>query len=291
MRGLLERTLSEAIRLEIRASEDLWLCMADSAQLENAILNLVINARDAMGAGGRIAMEASNLSLDEARAAEHSDVGAGSYVAISVRDSGAGIPTEILPRVFDPFFTTKEVGAGSGLGLSMVYGFARQSGGFVSLESEVDLGTEVQICLPRVEAEGESRDARESDVERRGSGESVLLVEDDRTLRKLLASNLADLGYSVTQAEDGAEALAILHGDDPVDVILSDVVLPGVYSGPELIREVARRRPRVRSLLMSGYASEAPEPGEAPLGGVELLRKPFRKGELARMMRAVLDGK
>ena len=289
MRSMLESTLSEAIRLEIRAPLDLWLCMADSAQLENAILNLVINARDAVGAGGRIAIEASNLSLDEARAAAHSDARPGSYVAISVRDSGAGIPAEIRSKVFDPFFTTKEVGAGSGLGLSMVYGFARQSGGFVSLESEVDLGTEVQICLPRVEAREDGQRVGDSGVIPRGNGESVLLVEDDSTVRRLFASTLEDLGYSVIEAEDGAKALAILHEDAPVDAILSDVVLPGCHSGADLIREVARRRPGVKPLLMSGYGSETLEQSESALEGVKLLRKPFKKGELARVLRAVLD--
>jgi nitrogen-specific signal transduction histidine kinase len=291
MRAMLESTLSEAIRVEIRAQEDLWHCMADSAQLENAILNLVINARDAMSAGGRVVLEASNLTLDPAGAAAHSDARAGSYVAISVRDSGAGIPPEVLPRVFDPFFTTKEVGAGSGLGLSMVYGFARQSGGFVSLESEVDLGTQVQICLPRIQAAEAAGGAEDSDAPSRGNGESVLLVEDEPTVRKLLVSILEGLDYAVTPVEDGSEALAILHENDPVDVILSDVVLPGVYSGPDLIREVARRRPGVKAVLMSGYASEVLESSESPLEHVKLLHKPFKKGELARTLRAVLDGR
>jgi signal transduction histidine kinase len=291
MRSILESTLSEAIRLEIRTQEDLWPCMADNAQLENAILNLVINARDAMGAGGGLTLEASNLTLDETWAAAHSDARAGSYVAISVRDSGAGIPAEALPRVFDPFFTTKEVGAGSGLGLSMVYGFAVQSGGFVSLESEVDLGTEVQICLPRIPTAEVAGGTQDSDAIPRGNGESVLLVEDEPTVRKLLVRTLEDLGYAVTQAEDGAAALEILHEDHPVDVILSDVILPGAYSGPNLIGEVARRRPGVKALLISGYASGVLERSEASLEDVKLLQKPFRKGELARSLRAVLDAK
>ena len=224
------------------------------------------------------------------RAAAYSDAHAGSYVAISVRDSGAGIPADILPRIFDPFFTTKEVGEGSGLGLSMVYGFAKQSGGFVSLESEVDLGTEIRICLPRVEVVENKPDAESLDVTPRGSGESVLLVEDDPRVRRLFASTLEGLGYSVIQAEDGGEALAILHEGEPVDAILSDVVLPGAYSGPDLIREAGRRRPGVKPLLMSGYASGAFERSESMLDGVTLLHQPFKKGELARVIRAVLDG-
>jgi signal transduction histidine kinase/ActR/RegA family two-component response regulator len=291
MRSILESTLGEAIRLEIDAQEDLWLCMADSAQLENAILNLLINARDAMDAGGRIGIEASNLTLDAAGAATHSDARAGSYVAISVRDSGAGIPAKILPRVFEPFFTTKEVGAGSGLGLSMIYGFATQSGGFVSLESELGLGTEVQICLPRIEAGEDATGDEDLGAIPHGNGELVLLVEDEPMVRRLLASILEGLGYTVTQAEDGAEALAILREDNSVDAILCDVVLPGVYSGPDLIREVARRRPGVKALLISGYASKALERSKAPLENVKLLQKPFKKGELARALRAVLDTK
>jgi CheY-like chemotaxis protein len=172
----------------------------------------------------------------------------------------------------------------------MVYGFAKQSGGFVLLESEVGLGTEVRICLPRVEAEEDSRGAGDPDVIPRGNGESILLVEDDLMARKLFASSLEDLGYCVTQAADGGESLAILHEDEPVEVILSDVVLPGVYSGPELIREATRRRPGVRSVLMSGCASGAFERSESLLEGVKFLHKPFKKGELARVLRAALDG-
>jgi signal transduction histidine kinase len=291
MRGILESTLSEAIRLEIVAQEDLWRCMADSAQLENAILNLVINARDATDAGGSIAIEASNLTLAATQAATHLDARAGSYVAISVRDSGSGIPAELRSRVFEPFFTTKEVGEGSGLGLSMIYGFATQSGGFVSLESELGQGTEVKICLPRIEPGEDIAGDEDSDAVPRGNGESVLLVEDEAPLRRLVASMLEGLGYRVRQVEDGAEALATLHEDDSVDAILSDVVLPGVYSGPDLIREVARRRPGVKALLMSGYARKALEQSGGSLEGVTLLQKPFKKGELGRTLRAVLDAR
>jgi CheY-like chemotaxis protein len=161
----------------------------------------------------------------------------------------------------------------------------------VSLESEVDLGTEVQICLPRIPTAEVAGGTQDSDAIPRGNGESVLLVEDEPTVRKLLVRTLEDLGYAVTQAEDGAAALEILHEDHPVDVILSDVILPGAYSGPNLIGEVARRRPGVKALLISGYASGVLERSEASLEDVKLLQKPFRKGELARSLRAVLDAK
>jgi len=289
MRGLLESTLSEAIRVEIRVEEDLWNCMADPAQLENSILNLAINARDAMSGGGRLVLEASNLRLDEAGAAEQTGARPGSYVAISVRDSGVGISGEILSRVFDPFFTTKEVGAGSGLGLSMVYGFARQSGGYVSIHSEVNMGTDVRICLPRTQAPPLCVDAADSDLIPSGNGESVLLVEDEPAVRRLVVSNLHDLGYDVVEVGDGSEALAILHEGRHFDLLLSDYVLPGGYSGLELAREVVRRRPGVKILLMSGYAADAPTREELLAQRVALLPKPFRKSELARMLRSALE--
>ncbi|HEY5657610.1 MAG TPA: ATP-binding protein, partial [Myxococcota bacterium] len=291
MRNMLESTLSKAIRLEIQTQEGLWHCMADDAQLENALLNLVINARDAMVRGGTITIEASNLTVDEARAATHAGAQAGSYVSISVRDSGSGISADVLSRVFDPFFTTKEVGAGSGLGLSMVYGFARQSGGFVSIQSEIDQGTVVEICLPRTEDSCEAADELDPEALPRGEGECVLLVEDDLTVRRLLVSLLEGLGYAVIEAEDGARALSILHEGVAVDAILSDVVLPGVCSGPDLIREVAQRRPGVSAVLMSGYARDALENSEFALQDVSLLQKPFKEADLARALRLALDGR
>jgi len=288
MRGLLESTVSEAIRVEIRVQEDLWYCMADPAQLENSILNLAINARDAMRSGGNLALEVSNLTIDEDRASTQSDIEAGSFVAITVRDSGVGIPTDVLSRVFDPFFTTKEVGAGSGLGLSMVYGFARQSGGHVSIHSEEDMGTEVRIILPKTDASATSSDLADPDVIPRGDGESVLLVEDESAVRKLIVSFLEDLNYVVAEVGNGSEALAILHEENHFDLLLSDVVLPGVYSGADLAREVIRRRPGVKVLLMSGYATDVRDREDLAGRDFALLHKPFKKGDLARRLRAIL---
>ncbi|HEY5658429.1 MAG TPA: ATP-binding protein [Myxococcota bacterium] len=289
MRILLERTLGERIRVEIGECEGGLRCVADRAQLESVLLNLAINARDAMPEGGTLAIEAASAMLDEAQAAERPDAERSPYTVISVRDTGVGIPADMLGKVFDPFFTTKAVGAGTGLGLSMAYGFAKQSGGYVSIDSEVGEGTEVRLYLPATQEA-----AREANDEASGEmpvarGESVLVVEDEAAVRKLVVTFLQKLGYRVTAVADGEKALAVLEGAEPCDLLLSDVVLPGELSGPRLVREAEQRWPELRVLLMSGYA-QGVLLAEAPSWPRDrLIQKPFRKLELARKIRALLD--
>jgi signal transduction histidine kinase/CheY-like chemotaxis protein len=288
-KDLLTRTLGERIQVTISGHENAWRCLADRAQLENAILNLAINARDAMPGGGEIEIKASNITLDEMYAAEHPEVRAGAFVAFSLQDSGVGISAEDLPRVFEPFFTTKEVGSGTGLGLSMAYGFAKQSGGHVTRESRVGSGTRVTLYIPYAEAQVESAEAESRTDVPQGSGESILLVEDELAVRRLVSNILKGLGYQVTEARDGDEARALLEGIGTLDLLLSDVVLPGSLSGRSLAAAVVQRRPRTKVLLMSGYAPDVLDErgvsGRAP----ELLHKPFGKATLARKIRSVLD--
>jgi len=288
-KNLLARTLGERIQVTIGGQENAGFCLADRAQLENAILNLAINARDAMPDGGEIEIKVAKINLDELYAAEHPDARAGAFVAFSIQDSGMGISAEDMPRVFEPFFTTKEVGSGTGLGLSMVYGFAKQSGGHVTIESRVGSGTRATLYIPYAETQVGSAEAESRPDAPRGSGESILLVEDEPAVRTLVSNVLKGLGYQVTEAQNADEALALLEGMGALDLLLSDVVLPGSLSGRSLAIAVAQQRPRTKILLMSGYAPDVLDErgvsGRAP----ELLHKPFGKAELARRIRSVLD--
>ena len=289
VRNLLERSLGERIRVDLGDGATPLHCVADRAQLEGTLLNLAVNARDAMPDGGALSIRASRVAVDEAYAASHPEAQPGEYVAISMRDTGTGIAADILDRVLEPFFTTKDVDEGTGLGLSMAYGFAKQSGGYLAIDSAVGEGTEVRIHLPLAEAPLPALEGDAGVGDFRGRGESVLVVEDDPPVRRLVVALLDELGYRVRTAGDGEEALAALESAPPVDLLLSDVMLPDGLSGRELAREVAERQPPVKVLLMSGYAQKVLE-REGPLApGEVLLYKPFRKIELARRIRAVLD--
>jgi prevent-host-death family protein len=287
MSDLLRRTLGETIEIRTVSVAGLWRAMADPGQVENAILNLALNARHAMPGGGRLVIETDNASLDEAYLAGHPGAVAGDYVMLAVTDTGSGMTSEVLAHAFEPFFTTKEVGEGSGLGLSMVYGFAKQSGGYVTLHSEAGRGTTVKLYLPRSDLSTQSAgEAATHDVPL-ARGETVLLVEDDADVRELAANLLDVLGYRVLEAPDASIALKILEGGAEADLILSDIVLPGGMSGVDLAKEVRRENPGVKFLFMSGYAEKAlPLVG---LTGEELLSKPFRKHELAQKLRAALE--
>jgi CheY-like chemotaxis protein len=290
IRLLLGRTLGETIRVTIEGCEGLRPCVADRSQLESAILNLTVNARDAMRDGGEIVIRGSNVDLNETHAAEHPESQPGSYIQICVSDSGSGIPAKLLPRVFEPFFTTKEVGAGTGLGLSMVYGFAKQSGGHLEIESEEGTGTKVRLYLP---SNGETQWPLEPEEEPdtpMGRGETVLVVEDEPAVRKLVIMLLDELGYQVVgAAADGSEAIGLLGEIESLDLLLSDVVLPGGRSGADLAKEIGLQRPDTRVLLMSGYAPESAMAAAQLEPGIETLQKPFRTGDLARAIRAALD--
>jgi signal transduction histidine kinase len=288
MTALLERTLGEKIQLRFEMSADIGPCMVDRAQLENAILNLVINARDAMHSGGLITIETSNVTLGAREVAKYPEATAGDYVSIAVRDTGIGMHARVRARVFEPFFTTKDVGAGSGLGLSMVYGFVKQSGGHVSIESEEGSGTEVCLYIPQTDLLPDPIENIDIGVAPSGWGESVLVVEDDPALRKVIVSFLNEQNYQVAAAPDGSEALAILDESGPFDLLLSDIILPGEFSGQDLAKEITRRQPSTKILLMSGYASDAFEEDTSPSDFANLLQKPFSMGALARKMRFVL---
>jgi CheY-like chemotaxis protein len=271
----------------------LWAAFADPNELEHAILNLAVNARDAMPQGGTLTIETGNVWLDEAYLASVAEpVPPGQYVMIAVSDTGMGMDPETLSRVFEPFFTTKEPGRGTGLGLSQVYGFVRQSGGHIRIYSELGQGTTVKLYLPRVSGEAAPDVAKEAmpDATMLRGTETVLLVEDDEAVRAYSGGVLRDLGYTVIEAEDAAAALCALDQNPTVDLLFTDVVLPGGVHGRRLADEARRRRPALRVLFTSGYTRNAIIHNGRLDRGVQLITKPFSYGELASRIRRVLDG-
>ena len=289
---LLNRTLGETIEISAKIDPDVWPVVIDPGQLGNAVLNLAVNARDAMPEGGMLIIGAENTALDEAYAAENPEVAPGDYVLLSVTDSGTGMAPDVVRRVFEPFFTTKPVGRGTGLGLSMVFGFVKQSGGHIKIYSEPGHGTAVKVYLPRAEP---GEDSAELGPERaapaRGRGETILVVEDDAGVRKFVVTLLADLGYSVREADDGSLALERLRTDAMPDLLLSDVVLPKGVSGPVLARAARALAPDLKVLFMSGYTRDALTREGTVDDDVHIIMKPFRKVDLAAKIRAVLDGR
>ena len=287
---LLRRTLGEAIVLQTHLSEGLWSAFADPHQLENALLNLALNARDAMPEGGKLTIETANATLDTAYVHSLNEpVEPGQYVMISVADTGKGMDSATRERAFDPFFTTKEVGKGTGLGLSQVYGFARQSAGHVRIISEVGKGATVQIYLPRRlvdETELVADEARH--ISRSSGAETILVVEDDPELREYASDILHELGYCVLEAETGAAALDALDGDHRVDMLLTDVVMPGGMNGRQLADQATALRPHLKVLYMTGYARDATFPTDSH-GDAHVIAKPFSFEELAARVRERLD--
>jgi len=289
MTDLLRRTLGEDIEIKSAAAGDLWATEIDAGQMENALLNLAVNARDAMPFGGRLTIETTNKTLDEEFVAAESEVAAGDYVMVSVKDTGSGMPSNVVEHAFDPFFTTKDVGKGSGLGLSMVYGFVKQSGGHVEILSESGAGTTIRIYLPKAASTPSVVSQESLAREPRGQGETIVLVEDDPEVRSLAVMLLDGLGYKVVEAASAGAGLAMFEATPRVDMLLTDIVLPGGMSGPDLAREVSRRWPEVKILYISGYAENAVEQRIGLGDGIEFLQKPFRRAELAGKLRQVLD--
>jgi signal transduction histidine kinase/CheY-like chemotaxis protein len=286
---MLRRTLGEHIEIELVRGAGLWPAMVDPAQLENALLNLCLNARDAMPGGGKLTLETANVALDQRYADQHADVAPGQYVMLAISDTGSGIPAELLSRVFEPFFTTKEKGRGTGLGLAMVYGFAKQSAGHVSIYSEPGHGSTVKLYLPR--AQGARVQAAESELAEpaiRGGAETVLVVEDDEPVRQLACHELRALGYRVLDAACGADALRIVEGDEPIDLLFTDVVMPGGMSGRQLADAARGVRSGLRVLYTSGYTENAIVHHGRLDPGVMLLPKPYRRADLARAVRTAL---
>jgi PAS domain S-box-containing protein len=291
MSELLHRTLGETIAVETVLMSGIWTIEVDTNQLESAILNLAVNARDAMPQGGKLTIETANALLDRDYVAQHSDVLAGQYVVICVSDTGEGIAKDVLARVFEPFFTTKDPGKGTGLGLSMVYGFVKQSGGHVKIYSETGEGTTVKIYLPRVLARAEEAEAEvQAPPPERARNETILVCEDDADVRAYSVEVLTELGYHVVEAEDGRAALRILERyAGRIDLLFTDVVLPGGMTGADLAREARSRWPNLRVMFTTGYARNAIVHHGRLDAGVELVTKPFTYADLAARVRDVLD--
>ncbi|MEZ0600831.1 response regulator [Paraburkholderia sp. IW21] len=291
VRGLddmLRRALGDGVEIETIVSGGLWNTLVDPFQVENALLNLAINARDAMSGHGRLTIEAGNAALDDAYAKRNAEVTPGQYVMLAVTDTGAGMSPEVRERVFEPFFTTKPEGQGTGLGLSMVYGFVKQSGGHVKIYSEEGHGTTIRIYLPRVRQE-EDLETNVDAGPAKGGTETILIVEDDEDVRATVVEMLSDLGYRVLKAKDAQSALAIVESGVPIDMLFTDVVMPGPLRSTELARKARERLPAIAVLFTSGYTDNAIVHSGRLDAGIELLSKPYTHEALARKVRYVLQ--
>ncbi len=289
MEELLRRTVGPEIMVKVIEPADLWPAMIDGAQLENALLNLSINARDAMPDGGRITIEAANKRMDVIAARQH-DMEPGEYLSICVTDTGTGMPREVIERVFEPFFTTKPIGQGTGLGLSMVYGFARQSGGQVRIYSEVGMGTTVCIDLPR--HLGDASDAVANDISSelpRASGETILVVDDEATIRHLIDEVLDEQGYTVIGAADGAAGIKVLQSGARIELLVTDVGLPNGMNGRQVADAARALRPGLKVLFITGYAENAAVGNGHLEPGMELLTKPFTIDALTQKVAEMLS--
>ncbi len=290
--GLLRRTLGETVELRTAVTGTSQRARIDTSQFQNALLNLALNARDAMPGGGRLTVEVTRSRLDPDYARMYPEVRTGTYVLVTVTDTGVGMTAEVRRRAFEPFFTTKGVGSGTGLGLSMVYGFVKQSGGHVQIYSEVGRGTSIRLFLPAADAvagEAEEDDLRPGAAEAvRGGSEAILVVEDDARVRRVAVARLADAGYRVLEAENAAAALALLPQHPEIRLVFTDIVMPGGIDGTALAREVRALRPETKVLYTSGYSEPAISGRELSAGEL-WLRKPYTAVELARALRELLD--
>jgi PAS domain S-box-containing protein len=285
---LMQRTLGDAIDVRMRLSPDVWHTRVDPGQLENAILNLAINSRDAMPQGGSLTVQTGNTQLDAAFCADHPQIEPGDYVYISVSDTGCGIPPDVLKRVFEPFFTTKESGKGSGLGLAMVHSLAEQAGGVATIESTVGRGTTVRILLPRCAEEQSVHEDTIVDKVAPGGSETILVVEDDADLRETVVTSLMQLGYRALAAANADAALRILSGPERVDLLFTDVMMPGGMLGPALARRARELRPKLEVLYTTGYA-ETSVLGASGVNLADVVQKPYRNEDLAVRIRGALD--
>ena len=287
MEQLLRRTLGEHVECEFLLDQNLWLASVDPGQLASAVLNLVLNARDAMPQGGKLTVAVRNASLDELEVDVNGEARPGDYVVVGVTDTGSGMTAEVAGRAFEPFFTTKEVGKGTGLGLSMVYGFVQQSGGSMQIRSEPGHGTVIKLLFPRVNA-AQANEAPPADpIPSPAGSETILVVEDDDMVRAYVENELKALGYRVIATSNGPAALEILRLPGDIDLLFTDVVMPGGMFGPELAREATRLRPGLKTLFTSGY-TEHPVKTPDGLEDAPILNKPFRRNDLALMLRSVL---
>ncbi|WP_235919321.1 response regulator [Aureimonas psammosilenae] len=287
MDDMLRRAIGEGIEIETVMGGGLWNTFIDPTQIENALLNLAINARDAMDGQGKLTVELGNAHLDDTYARAHSEVTPGQYVMLAVSDTGCGMSAEVMEKVFEPFFSTKAEGKGSGLGLSMVYGFVKQSGGHVKIYSEVGHGTTIRLYLPRAVG-AEDVEVRLSSEPVVGGQETILVVEDDAEVRDTVVELLTDLGYRVLKAVDAQSGLSVVESGIPIDLLFTDVVMPGTLKSPELARKAKERLPNVAVLFTSGYTENSIVHGGRLDAGLELLSKPYTREALARKVRHVL---
>ncbi|MBO9187978.1 PAS domain-containing protein [Rhizobium sp. L80/93] len=287
MDDMLRRAIGEAIEVETVVTGGLWNTFIDSAQVENALLNLAINARDAMNGRGKLTIELANAHLDDAYAFSHEEVTPGQYVMLAVSDTGSGMSPDIIEKVFEPFFSTKAEGKGSGLGLSMVYGFVKQSGGHVKIYSEVGEGTTIKLYLPRA-LQSEDVEVAIDTGPISGGTETVLVVEDDDAVRETVVAMLSDLGYCVLKSVDASSALNVIESGIPIDILFTDVVMPGTLKSPELARKARARLPNIAVLFTSGYTENSIVHGGKLDAGVDLLSKPYTREALARKFRSLL---
>jgi PAS domain S-box-containing protein len=285
---MLRRTLGEHIMLSTSLSRNVWAICVDPGQFQSAIVNMAVNARDAMQQGGKLVVETRNIVLDTDHADFHPELQPGEYVQLSISDTGSGMPAEVRDRVFEPFFTTKEKGRGTGLGLAMVYGFVKQSGGHITIYSEVGHGTTFNLYFPRVDgvtAEASAKTKHASDPDAR---ETILVVEDDERVRRLTITRLKLIGYQVLEASDGPKALDILTRGDAVDLVFTDLVMPGGMSGRQVASRARELKPGIKVLLTSGYAEELVHGEDLERERLKVLRKPYHQADLVSALREVL---
>jgi CheY-like chemotaxis protein len=289
MTDLIKNTLGPEIEMTMTAAPELWTTLVDPNQLENALLNLCINARDAMPDGGKLKIETANRTLDSVEAFSF-EMRPGDYVSLSVVDTGTGMSDEVVQRAFDPFYTTKPLGQGTGLGLSMIYGFAKQSGGQVRISSTLGRGTTISLFLPRhFEQEKAAKDSADfSLAPRAGAGETVLIVDDEPSVRMLVAEVLGELGYTAIESADGASALQVLRSDTRIDLLVTDVGLPGGMNGRQLADFGRVARPALKILFITGYAEKSAMSAGGLDRGMAIVTKPFAMEGLAARIKELL---
>ena len=286
---LLSRVLGEDIEIALELSAEAWPILVDPAQLETSLTNLATNARDAMPSGGRLRIATVNRHLDADYAEQHAEVVPGDYVMIEVSDTGSGMTAEVMNRIFEPFFTTKEQGKGTGLGLSMVFGFTKQSGGHISVYSEPGIGTTLHLFLPRSKESEADPDQRSSGQLVSGGDETILVVEDNAALRRVVVRQLRELGYRVLAAENAVVALQLME-QQRIDLLLTDIIMPGGIDGVELARRARERWPTTKTVFTSGFPDARPSSSNGLLvPRAALLSKPYRKEDLASAVRQALD--
>ena len=298
MNGFVERTLGETITIRVIRAPGLATVNIDAGQMEAALLNLAVNAGHAMPKGGQLTIETGNVDFSDAEAAELEDVAPGRYAMLAVSDTGSGMAPDVLAQAFEPFFTTKGVGEGSGLGLSMVHGFIKQSNGHISIHSRDGAGTSVKLYFPAHRHEARltppptpPTPPSAAPLVRNGAAETILVVEDDPDLRRLAVLIMTQLGYKTLEAPDGSSAVAILESDAAIDLLFTDVILPGGMSGPEIAAKALDLRPDLQILFTSGYPENALENNEGDMETIEIIAKPYRQSVLAQRIRAILDKK